>query len=160
MEFTVDKQNNRVKVVREFAAPLNKVWDAWTKGEILDQWWAPKPWKTRTKKLDFSEGGKWVYAMVGPDGSEQWCAADYTAIRPMESFSMTEYFSDSDGKITDELPVSRWICSFEESSGSTVVTVDIEYDKVEDLEKIIEMGFKEGFTMALGNLVEYLVSIE
>ena len=30
MDFVVDKENRRVKVVREFAAPLSKVWAAWT----------------------------------------------------------------------------------------------------------------------------------
>jgi uncharacterized protein YndB with AHSA1/START domain len=50
MNFVVDKQNNKVKVTREFAAPLSKVWAAWTQSELLDQWWAPKPWKAKQRK--------------------------------------------------------------------------------------------------------------
>ncbi|MDZ7624970.1 MAG: SRPBCC domain-containing protein [Ignavibacteriaceae bacterium] len=61
MDFIVDKQNNKVKVTREFAAPLSKVWAAWTQSELLDQWWAPKPWKAKTKEMEFKEGGHWLY---------------------------------------------------------------------------------------------------
>jgi uncharacterized protein YndB with AHSA1/START domain len=63
--FVVDKERQTITVTREFAAPLALVWQAYTKADILDQWWAPKPWKTRTKRMDFSEGGEWLYAMVG-----------------------------------------------------------------------------------------------
>ena len=43
--YTKDAANNKMSVVREFDAPLEKVWKAWTEPKLLDQWWAPKPWK-------------------------------------------------------------------------------------------------------------------
>ena len=48
-DFTVDKTTKTVFVNREFAASLSLVWDAFTKQEILDQWWAPKPWEAGSK---------------------------------------------------------------------------------------------------------------
>jgi len=57
VNFSVDKENKVINVERAFAAPISKVWSAWTEREILDQWWAPKPWKAKTKSLDFSVGG-------------------------------------------------------------------------------------------------------
>jgi uncharacterized protein YndB with AHSA1/START domain len=42
-DFIVDKTTKTVIVSREFAAELPLVWDAYTKPELLDQWWAPKP---------------------------------------------------------------------------------------------------------------------
>ena len=71
-DFSVNKETNTITVKREFAAELSLVWDAYTKSEILDQWWAPKPWKARTKTMEFREGGYWHYAMVGPAGEEHW----------------------------------------------------------------------------------------
>jgi hypothetical protein len=65
-DFTVDKATNSIHITREFAADLDLVWDAFTNAEILDQWSAPKPWKARTKEMDFREGGRWLYAMVSP----------------------------------------------------------------------------------------------
>lgn len=48
-DFEVDKSNKTVFIIKEFNAGLDLVWDAFTKQEILDQWWAPKPWTSRTK---------------------------------------------------------------------------------------------------------------
>ena len=154
MDFVVDKENRRVKVVREFAAPLKKVWAAWTQKELLDEWWAPRPWKTKTKTIDLKNGGHWLYSMLGPEGEEHFCRVDYKSVVPMKSFKTLGGFCDADGNITDELPVSTWNCEFNESSNKTIVKVEIEYETLADLEKYIEMGFKEGFTMALGNLDE------
>ena len=68
--FTVDKAEKKVMIKREFAAPKKHVCAACTEPELLDQWWAPKPWKSETKSMDFSEGGRRLYAMVGPEGEE------------------------------------------------------------------------------------------
>jgi uncharacterized protein YndB with AHSA1/START domain len=48
-DFIVDKTTKTVFVNREFAAEHNLVWDAFTKQELLDKWWAPKPWRSETK---------------------------------------------------------------------------------------------------------------
>ncbi|GGH42116.1 hypothetical protein GCM10007423_38530 [Dyadobacter endophyticus] len=156
MNFSVDKENNRINVEREFAAPVAKVWAAWTQSELLDQWWAPRPWKARTKSMDFREGGSWLYAMVGPEGEEHWAKLDYKTINPQKSFSGIDAFCDENGKLNEEFARSTWTNTFTETDGSTTVSVVIQYDKYEDIEQIMQMGFKEGFTMALGNLDELL----
>jgi len=66
--FLVDKENKKITVERSFNAPLDLVWSAWTEAEILDLWWAPKPYRTETKKMDFREGCRWHYCMVSPEG--------------------------------------------------------------------------------------------
>lgn len=156
MNFSVDKENSRVNVEREFAASVSKVWAAWTQSELLDQWWAPRPWKARTKSMDFREGGTWLYAMVGPEGEEHWAKADYLSIDPQNSYSAIDAFCDAEGNVNPDFARSTWTNRFAETDGKTIVSVSIQYDQYEDIEKIIEMGFKEGFTMALGNLDELL----
>jgi uncharacterized protein YndB with AHSA1/START domain len=160
MDFVVDKQNNKIKVTREFAAPLSKVWAAWTQSELLDQWWAPKPWKAITKEMDFKEGGHWLYVMAGPEGEEHWCRADFKNVLPMKSFEGVDAFCDPNGKISNEFPVVYWHLNFSESKNKTTVSVEIDFDSLADLEKYIEMGFKKGFTAALGNLDELLAGIK
>ncbi len=152
MDFSVDKQNKKITVKREFLAPLSQIWDAWTKRELLDQWWAPEPWKARTKSLEFREGGSCIYAMVGPEGQKHWARADFEKINPLKSFSGPDAFCDENGKINDSLPVSNWDVPFSEKENATIVSIEIKYDELTDLETIIEMGFKEGFTAALENL--------
>ena len=87
-DFTVDKETKTVVITREFAAGLSLVWDAFTKQEILDQWWAPKPWSSKTKVMDFKVGGRRFYAMVSPEGQERWVIQKYTSISPKTNFKM------------------------------------------------------------------------
>lgn len=152
MNFSVDKENKKIKVEREFAAPLENVWAAWTESEILDKWWAPKPWQTKTKSMDFREGGCWIYAMVGPGNETHWCIAEYKTINIRKNFSGLDAFCDEEGNINQEFPRSLWFVSFNENPGFTMVNIEVAYNELSDLEKIIEMGFKEGFTAALENL--------
>ena len=63
--FEVNKENKTIAIQREFDADPQLVWSAWTTAELLDQWWGPRPWRAETKKMDFREGGHWLYAMVG-----------------------------------------------------------------------------------------------
>lgn len=154
MDFTVDKENATVIVQREFAASNSDVWAAWTEANILDMWWAPRPWKSRTKRMEFKEGGQRLYAMVGPEGEEHWALADYSSITPKSNFKYLDAFCDSEGNINPGFPRSAWNVDFSESGGITTVFVKIKHQKLSDLEMIIEMGFKEGFTSALEHLDE------
>jgi PhnB protein len=155
-DFTVNKENNTIAVKREFAAPLEMVWAAWTQPELLDQWWAPKPYQTKTKSMDFREGGRWFYAMISPENVAHWCVADYQKIVPFKSFSALDAFCDENGTLNTEFPRSLWTNQFTESKETTTVNITITYQQLTDLEKIIELGFKEGFTAALENLDQYL----
>lgn len=156
-DFTVDKTTKTVFVTKEFAVERDLVWDAFTKQEILDQWWAPKPWESRTKFMDFREGGRRFYAMVSPDGQERWSIQKYTSITPKTNFKMLNAFSDKDEN--PELPGSEWDLNFSEQDGTTQVSISIYNDSLERLEKMIEMGFKEGFTMTLNYLGDLLASL-
>ncbi|CAG5068128.1 hypothetical protein DYBT9623_00857 [Dyadobacter sp. CECT 9623] len=160
MNFNVDKENKKIKVEREFDAPVTKVWAAWTEKELLDQWWAPKPWKARTKTMDFREGGHWLYAMVGPEGEEHWARVDYKSIAPLRSFTAADAFCDENGNINDSMPGSDWENTFKEESSKTLVFIEITFKELKDLEQTLEMGFKEGFEMGLSNLDELLASQE
>ena len=153
-DFTVDKLTKQVVVTREFDAELPLVWDAFTKQEILDQWWAPKPWISKTKFMNFKEGGRRFYAMVSPEGHESWQIQDYTAISPKTNFKYFSVFADKDEN--PNLPGSNWDLNFTEHDGITKVSITIYNESLERMEKMIEMGFKEGFTMTLNFLEELL----
>jgi uncharacterized protein YndB with AHSA1/START domain len=156
MDFSVNRENSTVTVKREFDAPVSKVWAAWTQKDLLDKWWAPQPWRSRTSSMDFREGGRRLYAMVGPKGEEHWALADFRSITKEKNFKFTDAFCDKDGNINKEFPQSSWSVDFEDMSGSTMVTVNIKHEKLSDLEKTIEMGFREGFTIAMEGLDKML----
>ncbi|WP_309641638.1 SRPBCC domain-containing protein [Flavobacterium sp.] len=156
-DFIVNKTTKTVQINREFAAELPLVWDAFTKQEILDQWWAPQPWESRTKIMDFKVGGRRFYAMVSPEGQEHWSVQKYTSISPKTNFKMTNAFADPDEN--PELPGSEWDLNFSEHNGTTKVSISIYNESLERMEKMIEMGFKEGFTATLGSLENLLATL-
>jgi uncharacterized protein YndB with AHSA1/START domain len=156
-DFTVDKTTKTVFITREFDADLSLVWDAYTKQEILDQWWAPKPWASKTKFMNFEVGGRRFYAMVSPEGQERWSVQKYTSISPKTNFKMFNAFADKDENL--ELPGSEWDFNFSEQNGKTKVSITIYNESLARLEKMIEMGFKEGFAMQMKNLEELLATL-
>ncbi|MBP9134735.1 MAG: SRPBCC domain-containing protein [Saprospiraceae bacterium] len=159
-DFTVDKATNTVLVIREFAAELPLVWDAFTKQEILDQWWAPLPWKSKTKNMTFEVGGRRFYAMVSPEGEEHWAIQDFTSISPKDNFQFKDAFADKEENINEQMPSAKWNLDFAENTGITTVKISIKHEKLADIEMHIQMGFKEGFTMTLNELDNLLSSLK
>jgi PhnB protein len=155
-DFTVNKDKNTINVTREFEANLTLVWDAWTKPELLDLWFAPKPYQTKTKSMDFRDGGFWHYAMISPDNVAQWCRSDYKKIEHQRSFSGLDAFADEDGNVNTDFPRSQFSNVFREDAFTTTVSITIVYESLSDLEKVVQMGFKEGLTMTLNNLEQYI----
>ena len=158
--FDIDKENNQVKIERSFNASLDMVWDAWTKPELLDQWWAPKPWKSNTVSMEFKAGGRWFYYMEGPEGERHYCIMDYDKVEPKEMYSGLDAFADNKGTINTEMPRTNWSNSFSSDGETTTVHIVSNYPDLESLETVIEMGFQQGFTMALENLDEVLKNMQ
>ncbi|MGC4103620.1 SRPBCC family protein [Ferruginibacter sp.] len=143
-------------VQRQFDATPEMVWKAWTDSEILAEWWAPTPFKAITKSMDFREGGRWHYYMLGPDGSKFWCMVDYLTIDLMKKFTARDFFCDEEGNKNNELPGMHWENVFTAVDNGTKVSVTVTFNSKEDLDKIVSMGFKEGFAMAHENLDKVL----
>ena len=157
MEFIVNKDTKTVSITKEFNAPRELVWDAYTKPEILDRWWAPKPMTSRTEVMDFKVGGRRFYAMVSPDGQERWVVQKYTSITPKTNFKLFNVFADENENL--ELPGSDWNITFTEQNGKTTVHTSIYNESLERLERMIEYGFKEGTMGQLKNLEEVLATL-
>lgn len=156
--FTVDKAKNQIQVERSFNAPIDLVWAAWTEADLLDQWWAPKPFTNKTKSLDFREGGKWHYCMLGPNSEAFWAIFNYETIKPQSYFSGNDGFCDENGVMSDNKPTVKWENAFRSGENGTTVNILLHFKTLEDLETIIEMGFKEGFTAGLENLDQYIAA--
>ena len=154
--YTKDASNKKLHVTREFEAPVQKVWEAWTTPSLLDQWWAPRPWKAVTQSMDFRNGGKWFYYMQGPEGERHYCFVEYKTIVPGKSFSGIDAFADEQGNINNEFPSTDWKVVFTPNGNATKVDIDLTFASEEDMQKLVEMGFKEGFAAAHTNLDELL----
>ncbi len=151
-ETILTKDKNKLTVTRTFNAPLSLVWRAWTEAELLDQWWAPKPWKSQTKRMDFRTGGHRLYAMVGPEGEEHWGWTAYQSVNPHGDFSGEDSFCDAEGNINPDLPTAYFTTEFEENEATTQVRMVTEYASEKHLQQVIEMGMEEGLKAAYVNL--------
>ena len=154
-DFTVDKGAKTIYITREFAADLDLVWDAFTKAEILDEWTAPKPWKARTKEMDFREGGRWLYAMVSPENVFHWSLVEFIKIQPKSSFSTKNTFSDEKGNPKNNA-FSLVKNSFKAGAEITTVYIEKVFDNLSTLEFMVAGGYKEGITAGMANLDELL----
>ncbi|MGK9124568.1 SRPBCC domain-containing protein [Olivibacter sp. SA151] len=159
-DFTVRKETKTIHIKREFNANRELVWEAWTNPELLAQWWAPKPYHIETKIFDLKVGGMWLYAMVSPENEKHWNKADYKIIETNKLLSFFDAFCDENGIENTVKPHSLWTNNFTEENGITTVNITMKHDKLEDIEMLIETGFKEGFTMAIGNLDELLLTLK
>lgn len=155
-----DIANKRIIVTRSFVAPPDVVWRAWTEAELLDKWWAPRPYRAETRTMDFRNGGYWLYAMVSPVGERTWNKFTYSEIEFQKTFKHYTIFCDENGIENPEMPSGNWKCSFYPTDEGTTVEVELFFNSIEGLKMILEMGFKEGFSMAHGNLDELLNNLK
>lgn len=156
--FMVPKDDRTITVERSFNAPLALVWSAWTEADILCQWWAPRPYTCAIKSLDFREGGRWLYCMEGPKGERHWALFNYEVIRPKSFYSGTDAFCDEKGTINTDMPSTKWENHFEEMDGATLVRCGLHCTSLQDRDRLIQMGFREGFTLGLEQLDALLLS--
>lgn len=159
-DFIVDKTNHALTIRREFLAGRPMVWDCYTKSELLDQWFAPKPLTTRTKSMDFREGGHWHYAMVEPGGTEHWGLTEYKKIKPIDFFTTLDAFSNAEGEINPNLPRAEWLVSFFDKGENALVETVVTYKSLADLEMVVQMGMEQGMKLTLEKLDELLANLK
>ena len=159
-DFLANKENNTLTIKREFAADRQMVWDCYTKSELLNQWFAPKPFTTKTKSMDFKEGGHWHYAMVDPQGPEYWGRMDYTKIQPIDFYTGLDSFCDESGIPNPDLPRANWEVTFTEMGEHAMVQTVVTYNSLADLETVIQMGMEEGLKSTLECLDELLLKLK
>ena len=107
--------------------------------------------------MNFEVGGRRFYAMVSQEGHERWLIQKYTSISPKTNFKMFNAFADKDEN--PELPGSDWNYTFSEQNGKTKVSITIYNESLARMEKMIEMGFTEGFKVSMNNLENLLASL-
>lgn len=159
-DFLVDKEKNTITIRREFVANRQLIWDVYTKRELLDQWFAPKPMTTKTKSMSFTEGGFWHYAMIEPSGQEYWGRMDYLKIKPIENYTALDGFCDENGTLNDQLPRATWNVAFTEFGDNAIVETIVNFKSLDELETVIQMGMKDGLMSTMEKLDELLLTLK
>ena len=161
-------EDERVQVLeRVFDAPRELVFKMFKEPEHLKHWWGPRGWELPVCSVDFRPGGVWHYCMKCVDrnqgqfyGMESWGKGIYKEISEPESISYTDYFSDAEGTINEEMPSTEVTLEFVDVDGKTKLINRGEYVSAEALQSVMEMGMLQGITDTWNRLEEHLNEIK
>ncbi len=159
-----------IVISRVFNVPKEKVWDAWTNPTYVKEWWGPKDFTAPSIKIDLRKGGKYIFCMHGPQGSEWdkdfYSAGVYMKIVPYEELIVSDYFSDENGNkinpssygmpidMPDEMNASVKFEAVE--NGKTKLTIEYQTEGTKQYEAMKKSGMEDGWNQSLNKLERIL----
>ncbi|MBD8507664.1 SRPBCC domain-containing protein [Hoyosella sp. G463] len=158
---TVDRDTEALTmtIVADFAAPLERLWDAYTDPRQIERFWGPPSYPAQFTRHDAAPGGRSVYTMTGPEGEVYHGLWEWQSVQPRHFFEVNDRFAHADGTPNSELPTVRMRFTFEGTDeGSRVTTVSY-FHSLDELEKLLEMGMDEGMTEAMGQVDAVLADL-
>jgi uncharacterized protein YndB with AHSA1/START domain len=145
--------DEQILITREFNAPKELVYRAFTTPELVKRWWHAKRGEMTVAEIDLRVGGKWRYVMVTEDGFEVAFHGEYREIVPNERIVSTEVFEGS----PDEEAVNT--ATFAEAEGRTTLTVLVQHSSKQARDAHIESGMEAGLQDAFDLLEQVAVSL-
>ncbi|TBL77325.1 SRPBCC family protein [Paenibacillus thalictri] len=142
--------NNEIISFREFDAPRERVFQAWTTPDLLAQWWGPHGFTNTFHEIDISPGGTWKFTMHGPNGADYPNHSVFVEIVPSERIVL-DHLSGHHFRIT---------ATFEEQNGRTALTFRQSFRDTKDFEKVKTIcveGNEQNFDR-LGKVLEEMAS--
>ena len=152
IDITTDTENLTLTVVAEFAAPIERVWSAYSDPRQLERFWGPPGWPATFHTWDHTVGGRANYSMTGPRGETSRAYWEFTEINAPHGFTVLDGFSDENGVPNDDMPVGRMQFSFEATADGTRSTTINWFESIEGLQQVIDMGIIEGTRAAMGQV--------
>ena len=154
MNTNVERRSEReLRITRRFNGPARLVFEAWTRPELLQRWWAPKSFGLTfiSCEVDARSGGSYRF-VFGHPSSEQPMAffGRYIEVTPHSRLVWTNEEGDEAGAVTT--------VSFEERNGETLVVMQDVHPSKEALDAAIASGSTNGFSEAFGQLDEILAA--
>jgi uncharacterized protein YndB with AHSA1/START domain len=138
-------------MTRVFDAPRHLVFAAFTKPELLRQWFGPRGWSLDVCEVDFRVGGGFRFLLRGPDGRNMGMRGTYREIAPPERSVHMESFDDYPGE-------SQVTAIFTERDGKTTLTVTVLYESQAVRDAVIRSGMEHGAAETYDRLAELLAA--
>ena len=140
-----DLAKRTLTINKLFDAPVQTVWDAWTKTEHILKWWAPPGVDITVISHDFKVGGKWKYTMPLPNGKEFISEGTYKEIVELKKIVSTADFKP----MTADVELHAL---FEAEGEKTKFTFNVIHPTEEYCKQQEEMGFYNGWGSAFDRL--------
>ncbi|TGM56712.1 SRPBCC domain-containing protein [Leptospira vanthielii] len=150
-------ENNKVTYKRYFDVPADLLFEVWSEGEHLTEWWGPDGFTLTIQRLDFSNGGIWEFVMHGPDGHDYKNKIQFIDIQKPHFIS---YKHLGDGEGDEDVNFQSKII-FEKAGNGTNLVMEQQFTSKQELERVNEKyGAIEGGKQHIGNLAKYLEKIK
>ena len=146
-------------VVADFAAPVQRLWDAYVDPRQLERFWGPPTYPAQFSRHDVAVGGLSAYAMTGPDGDVSRGYWRWVSVEPQKSFEVLDGFALPDGSPNTDMPSMRMVFSFEATSAGSRVTTTTYFNSADELANLLEMGMDEGMRLAMGQMDQVLADL-
>ena len=145
--------DTQILITREFDAPRELVWKAWTTPELVRRWWHANRGEMTVCEIDLRVGGTWRYAMNAEGFGEVGFHGEYREIQPFERLVSTEVYEGyPDAQAVDTLTLT-------EANGRTTLAVLLARVLYEHRDGHIESGMEPGMQDALDLLEQVAVSL-
>jgi uncharacterized protein YndB with AHSA1/START domain len=151
--------DEQILIMREFDAPRDLVYKAWTSPDLVKRWWGAKRGEVTVAEIDLRVGGKWRYVGVMPDGTEVAFHGEYREIVPNERIVSTEVYEGVPQPAEGPEVGTLNTATFVEADGRTTLTIRVEAPSKEVRDAIVESGMEAGMQDALDLLEEVAVSL-
>ena len=153
----VTEKDNQLRISKMFEASPERMFELWSGCEYLKHWWGPKEWPMKECTLDFKEEGEWHFCLRGPnEGDESWGKVVYREIDQPNKIVYTDYFSDADGNINNDMPTMEVTVEFVDRGGNTEQVLTNVFESAEKRKEVVDMGVVEGISSSMDRLTEYL----
>lgn len=151
--------DEQIQIVREFDAPRDLVYRAWTTPELVRRWWHAKRGEVTVVEIDLRAGGKWRYVMVTPDGMEVGFHGEYREVVTDERIVSTETYEGLPPDVSEKDGTTLNTATFSEAGGLTTVTLLIQAPNRVSRDAIIASGMEDGLQDALDLLEQTALSL-
>ena len=149
-------EGREIMVTREFDAPRELVWDAWTQPQHVAQWWGPNGFTNTIHEMAVQPGGVWRLTMHGPDGHD-WP----NKIVFLEVVKPERLVYDHSGESEEDTAHFHVTVQFEETARGTKLTMRMEFETPEERQRVVDdYGAMEGATQTMERLRQYLTTME
>jgi uncharacterized protein YndB with AHSA1/START domain len=151
--------DEQILITREFDAPRNLVYRAFTEPELVERWWHACRGQMTVAEIDLQVGGKWRYVSVTADGTEVGFHGRYLEIVPEERIVTTEVYEGLPEGVSEEDAATENTVTLTEANGRTTVTILVQAKSKASRDAIIESGMEVGLQDALDLLEQVAVSL-
>jgi uncharacterized protein YndB with AHSA1/START domain len=151
--------DEQILITREFDAPKDLVYKAWTTPELVKRWWHAKRGKVTVVEIDLRVGGAWRYVMVTDDGTEVGFHGEYREIVPNERLVSTEIYEGLPEGVSEADGATVNTATFSEANGRTTVTLLVQAANKISRDAIIDSGMEDGLQDALDLLEQTAISL-